>query len=259
MDIEKALYIAIFIMEQINPIILNIYNTDFMKSVQYKEDQSPLSAADTTSHNYISAQLRNAFPDIPILSEESMSIIDQKVEYCWIIDPLDGTKEFIKRNGEFTVNIALVKEQRVILGVIGVPVSGSVYYAVKGKGAFRKEKNEVKQIGVSNKISELIFVGSKSHASDSETSLIDKNRHLIKKTISVGSSLKGIMVAEGTADIYYRFGPTYEWDTCAMQCIVEEAKGIFRQLDGTEMLYNRQNHLNDKGFYIVNRSENIWV
>ena len=237
--------------------ILEVYNTDF--SFESKDDNSPLTLADTASNKVIINGLREHYPDIPILSEESAETVPDDAEYCWIVDPLDGTKEFIKKNGEFTVNIALVQNQRPILGVIAIPVTGIVYFAAKGNGAYKIEDGITSAILVSEKTMELIWVGSKSHSSEKEANLINQKNHLIKEMISAGSSLKGTMVAEGKADIYYRFGLTCEWDTCAMHCIVEEAGGIFRQMDNTEMIYNRKNHLNEKGFFIVNQKENIWV
>mgnify|MGYP001056635855 CR=1 FL=1 len=117
----------------------------------------------------------------------------------------------------------------------------------------------MKQLKVSEKTRDLVWIGSKSHSSEKEAQLIVTHQDLIGESIVAGSSLKGCRVAEGNADVYYRFGLTCEWDTAAMQCIVEEAGGIFRQMDGTEMVYNRENTLNEKGFYVVNQSQNIWV
>ncbi|MDW7659685.1 MAG: 3'(2'),5'-bisphosphate nucleotidase CysQ, partial [Bacillota bacterium] len=182
-------------------------------------------------------------------------------EYCFIVDPLDGTKEFIQRNGQFTVNIALVCRQRPVMGVIYVPVSDQLYFAGRGIGAWKEKTGSglAARLKVSDRIDHLVVAGSRSHASLQEADLMDRHSHLIAETITAGSSLKGCMVAEGKADVYYRFGLTCEWDTAAMQCLAEEAGGIFRQMDGSEMLYNRENSLNEKGFYIVNRAENIWV
>jgi len=240
--------------------ILTIYNTAFEPTIAYKPDSSPLTEADMRSNQIICDSIKSAYPGMCILSEETTA--DEQFtdsEYCWVVDPLDGTKEFISRNGQFTVNIALTQNHRAILGVVGIPISGLIYYATKGGGAFRRDENGISRINVSDKTSDLIWVGSRSHSSEKEERLIQVNRHLIRDTLSVGSSIKGLMVAEGKADVYYRFGPTCEWDTCAMQCIVEEAGGILRQMDSTEMLYNRENHLNEKGFFVVNRKENIWV
>jgi len=237
--------------------ILEVYNTNF--SFESKNDNSPLTLADTASNELIVSRLKEAYPDIPILSEENTGSVPENAECCWVVDPLDGTKEFIKKNGEFTVNIALIQNCKPILGVIAVPVAGIVYCASKGNGAYKIENNTKTSIHVSNKTTELIWVGSKSHSTEKESDLVNQKRLLIKEMISAGSSLKGTMVAEGKADVYYRFGLTCEWDTCAMHCIVEEAGGIFRQMDNTEMLYNRKNHLNEKGFFVVNRKENIWL
>ena len=237
--------------------IMEIYNSNF--SFTSKDDKSPLTMADTASNEIIISRLKENFPDIPVLSEENADNVSRDAEYCWIIDPLDGTKEFIKKNGEFTVNIALVRNKRPVFGVIAVPVTGIIYYASKGNGAYKTDKGNTTVIHVSGKTSDLIWVGSKSHSSEKETNLINQNKSIIKDMISAGSSLKGTMVAEGMADIYYRFGYTCEWDTCAMHCIIEEAGGIFRQMDSSEMFYNRENHLNEKGFYAVNCKENIWV
>jgi len=245
---------------QAGQAIMKIYETDF--DVEYKGDNSPLTLADKTANDIIVSALEKEYSEYAILSEESR---DDKCrlnnDYCFIVDPLDGTKEFVKRNGQFTVNIALAYKGCPILGVIYVPVTKQLYYASKDEGAYLQdiETGDIKQLRVSEKRDNLIWVGSKSHSSEKEENLISTHEDLISDIISAGSSLKGCMVAEGKADVYYRFGLTSEWDTAAMQCIVEEAGGIFRQMDGSEMVYNRENNLNEKGFYIVNRTENIWV
>ena len=249
--------IAISAAQQASDKIIEIYNTDFSETIQTKSDNSPLTIADTAANEIITGLLRGT--NIPILSEEGASDVSRDAPYCWIVDPLDGTKGFIKKNGDFAVNIALVKEGRPIIGVMAVPVKGTIFFASKGSGAFKQENGVQTPIHVSDRTSELVWVGSKLHPSPEEDKLREENSHRIKTVILASSSLKGTMVAEGIADVYYRFGLTCEWDVCAMHCIVEEAGGIFRELDGGEMLYNRCNHLNEKGFYIVNRAENIWV
>ncbi|SFH81407.1 3'(2'),5'-bisphosphate nucleotidase [Tindallia magadiensis] len=240
--------------------IMNIYHTNF--TVEHKADQSPLTMADQQANEIIVEGLKKEFSEVAILSEESRDDRSRlEEEYCFIVDPLDGTKEFINRNGQFTVNIGLVKHQRVVMGVVYVPVTQTLYYAAKGEGAFKEnlQTGEKTRLMVSDRLEELVWVGSRSHSSEREAALIEEKQHLITETMSAGSSLKGCMVAEGKADVYYRFGLTSEWDTAAMQCVVEEAGGIFRQMDGSEMLYNRENSLNEKGFFVVNRKENIWV
>lgn len=241
-------------------IIMKIYETDF--EVDYKEDESPLTMADKQANAHIVEGLKALCPAYAILSEEMKDDKSRREnDYCFIVDPLDGTKEFVKRNGQFTVNIALVYKQRPVVGVIYVPVTKDLYFASTEEGAFKQSgiDGSVKKLEVSDKLDSLVWVGSKSHSSEKEANLIESHKDLISETISAGSSLKGCMVAEQKADVYYRFGLTCEWDTAAMQCITEQAGAVFRQMDNTEMLYNREDTLNAKGFYIVNRQENIWV
>ncbi len=240
--------------------IMEIYDTDF--EVYSKDDESPLTRADKEANEIIVDRLIKEYPQYSILSEESKEDVSRfSNDYCFVIDPLDGTKEFVKKNGEFTVNIALVRCGKPILGVIYAPVLKDLYYACEGYGSHLEniDTKQSRKIEVTSKTSDLIMVASKSHFSEKEENLISSNKDKIKESISKGSSLKGCMVAAGEADIYYRFGLTCEWDTCAMQCIVEEAGGIFKQMDNSDMTYNRKNTLNEKGFYIVNRKENIWV
>lgn len=240
--------------------IMEIYKTDFDGTIEIKEDNSPLTIADKSSNEIIVSALKNNFPEVSILSEESKEDETRfSNDLCFIVDPLDGTKEFIKKNGEFTVNIALAYKHKAVMGVIYVPVKKILYYAAEGSGAFKEEGGNICSLKVSSNTSDLILVGSKSHASDKLKELIEKNKHLIKEVVSAGSSLKGALIAEGRADVYYRYALCSEWDTAAMQCIVEQAGGIFRQMDGTPMLYNRKNTLNEKGFYAINSAENLWV
>lgn len=241
-------------------IIMDIYETDF--SVDYKEDASPLTMADQKANACIVEGLKKHFPEVAILSEEGKD--DKKrreCEDCFIVDPLDGTKEFVKRNGQFTVNIALAHKQRPIVGVIYVPVTKDLYYATKEEGSFKQDgaTGEVHRLQVSDKKESITWVGSKSHSTEREAALIETHKAQISETISAGSSLKGCLVAEQKADVYYRFGLTCEWDTAAMHCIAENAGAIIRQMDNTELLYNREDTLNAKGFYIVNCEENVWV
>jgi len=234
-------------------IILEIYKKDF--SVDFKEDSSPITEADRKSNDYIVENLKRKYPECAILAEESKN--DPKRlenDWCFIVDPLDGTKEFVKKNGEFTVNIALCHKGKPVLGVIGIPVTGELYYAVKGKGAYYENDGHIEKIHVSSRTEDIRLMMSRSHKSDKLMQLIEKNG--IKNVVSAGSALKGCLIARGEAEVYYRFGPTMEWDTAAMQCIVEEAGGIFRQMDDSEMTYNRENNLNEKGFYILNHPSN---
>ncbi|MBQ3545294.1 MAG: 3'(2'),5'-bisphosphate nucleotidase CysQ [Lachnospiraceae bacterium] len=236
--------------------INKIYERDF--DIEYKNDNSPLTEADMVANKIIVEMLRREFPTYAILSEEEK---DNKKrlenDYCFIVDPLDGTKEFIKRNGQFTVNIALAYKHRTVMGVIYVPVTGEMYYAAQGEGAWVSDKNgQIKKLHVSDTINieEIRLVMSSSHTCEQMEELIKK--YHFNNFVKMGSSLKGCLVAKGDAEVYYRYNPTMEWDTAAMQCIAAEAGAIVRQMDDSELLYNRENSLNDKGFYIINRMEN---
>jgi len=230
--------------------ILKIYKSgDF--NIEAKADHSPLTLADKASHQTIVKQLEET--GIPILSEEGrdISFEERKTwKYFWMIDPLDGTKEFIKKNGEFTVNIALIHHDKPVLGVVQVPVTGDIYYATLNKGSF---KNDVKISVNSFKFSEqnLKVVASRSHLNDETSAFIEKlNKPVI---VSKGSSLKLLMIAEGKADLYPRYAPTMEWDTAASQIIVKEAGGKVLQKNTQDLVvYNKENLLNPHFLVIGN-------
>jgi len=243
---------------------MRVYESDF--AVAYKEDKSPVTLADERADALINRLLSESFPDYGILSEENIEnqeTLDK--EYCFIVDPLDGTKEFVKKNGEFGVNIALSRGGESVMGVIYLPVTREIYFASRGEGAFvgrvdeRDRLGEILPLTVSSRLTNLVVTTSHPYVGDKLKSLLVQHEDKIGDIRYVGSSIKGCLIARGMADVYYRFGHTNEWDTAAMHCIVEEAGGIFRQMDGTVLSYNRINHLNEKGFYVVNRRENIWV
>ena len=240
--------------------ILTIYNSDF--AVEHKDDKSPLTEADKNAHLKILEGLSGI--GFPILSEEGRSIpFDERKnwDYFWMVDPLDGTKEFVKRNGEFTVNIALIHQQKAILGVIYVPVKDELYFGADGIGAFKVdsfskvvETNNLKDwMSTVNQLPKKLdrpytIVGSRSHMSPETEEFINKRKaekgNL--EIISVGSSLKLCMVAEGKADDYPRFAPTMEWDTAAGQAIVEAMGGkVINWKTQERMMYNREKLLND--------------
>jgi len=239
-------------------VIMDIYETDDF-NVEFKSDSSPLTKADKASNTLICEALSKHFPYYAILAEESADDLSRLRErYCFIVDPLDGTKEFIKRNGEFTVNIALAFDGNVVLGVIYIPCTKTLYYAYKGGGTYKSVDGGIhERIAVSDRVTDLVAMTSRSHGDDAKMNeLLEKNPGKVGSLISYGSSIKGCMIAEGMADIYYRLGYTMEWDTAAMQCICEEAGAVFTQCDDTPMTYNRRNTLNEKGFYILNKAEN---
>ncbi len=225
--------------------IMEIYNRDF--SIEYKDDKSPLTEADLASNEVIVKAL--AKYNVPIMSEEGKMITyeDRKDwEYYWCIDPIDGTKEFIKKNGEFTVNIALIHNDTPILGVVYAPALKDMYKAKKGEGAFKN--NQKLPLTVNNNPEKsLKVVASKSHLSEETQAFIDdlaKSTESIEQ-VSKGSSLKLVMVAEGSADIYPRLAPTMEWDTAAADAIVRESGKMTYQFENDEaVVYNKENLLN---------------
>ncbi len=246
-DINKILEIA----EEAGKATLEVYNREF--TVEEKEDLSPVTEADKKSNEIIINALSNLYPDIPFISEETKQTpFDKrkKWKYFWLIDPLDGTKEFIKKNGEFTINIALIEEQIPILGVIYVPVKEIFYYAQRGKGSFKIDQG-TPAVQIKAKVEDshekLIVVGSRSHGGETLNAFIEekKSEYNEVELISSGSSLKFCLVAEGKADIYPRTGPTHEWDTAAGHAIVlESGKSVYDFETGRPLLYNKKNLLN---------------
>ncbi|MFY0651245.1 MAG: 3'(2'),5'-bisphosphate nucleotidase CysQ [Cyclobacteriaceae bacterium] len=233
--------------------ILEVYNSDDF-NVELKGDDSPLTRADKQAHNVIVSHLENT--DLPILSEEGKSIPFEERkswDHFWMVDPLDGTKEFIKRNGEYTVNIALIHDGKAIAGVVFVPVTQKLYWSVKGEGAFVKSKEGVGELR-SNKITlqdeGLKVVASRSHLNDDTQQFLDSLNK--PEVVSMGSSLKLLAIAEGTADVYPRFAPTMEWDTAAANAIVEESGAkVYQKEMKEELLYNKEDLLNPH-FIVLN-------
>ena len=256
---NNLLNIAIIAALEAGKATLEIYSSENF-DVEIKGDNTPLTKADKASHNIIMSYLTKT--NTPVLSEEGRDISYQERKdwkQLWIVDPIDGTKEFIKRNGEFTINIALVENQRPIIGIVFLPVTGVLYFSCKETGAF-KVKIDLENFNVESLLSKanklplqredktFTIVASRSHMSAETESYVQQMRdiHGTVKLISKGSSLKLCMVAEGTANCYPRFAPTMEWDTAAGQAICEHAG--FEVIDwGTKqnMLYNREELLNN--------------
>lgn len=287
------IFAAISASKKAGDAILDVYNSDF--AVELKDDRSPLTLADKRSHEIISNHLNGISPDlinrlfqpkdhmIPILSEEGRGIPFEERknwEYFWLVDPLDGTKEFVKRNGEFTVNIALIHINRPVLSVIYIPVKDTLYFCAEGLGSYKLEfkkqpdltlpeeyspdnfdniisasekLNAGKDAGSSSgNMQHITVIGSRSHMSKETGDYINdlKKKYSEIDIISAGSSLKFCLIAEGTADIYPRFGPTMEWDTAAGQAIIEQAGGKVLKISSDEPLrYNKENLLNP--FFVV--------
>ena len=251
MDTQRLLEKAIKAAELACQEILTVYQSDDFQT-EVKGDNSPLTLADKKAHQIIASTLASA--NLPMLSEEGREIPYEERkswEYFWMVDPLDGTKEFLKRNGEFTVNIALIHQTKPILGVVAVPVSGDVYYA-SVDGAFLKRKGISKKLEHRGRIdlkqAGLRVVASRSHLDEHTQQFINTLKQ--PSLVSSGSSLKFMLLAEGAADVYPRFAPTMEWDTAAAQAIVN-AVGlkVMQQGKEEELVYNKEN-LRNPGFLV---------
>ncbi|HEC26728.1 MAG TPA: 3'(2'),5'-bisphosphate nucleotidase [Gammaproteobacteria bacterium] len=242
--------------------IMDIYQQDF--DVQHKGDGSPLTQADLAAHNLIKEALQKLTPELPLLSEESRDISWQERSgwhTYWLVDPLDGTKEFVNRNGEFTVNIALISGNRPVLGVVYAPVYDILYTGCEGVAATRTEKNgPVKKIAVRHYTgSRPTVVASRSHRGEALDHAIKRINETQGEAeiLSMGSSFKLCLVAEGKADIYPRLGLTSEWDTAAAHAVVNAAGGRVTNLDGKELQYNKKDLLNP--WFVVSDSDYDWL
>ncbi|RJP79880.1 MAG: 3'(2'),5'-bisphosphate nucleotidase [Desulfobacteraceae bacterium] len=279
MNLKNLLHQSITAAIKAGSAILDVYHSGY--AVEYKADDSPLTIADKRAHKIIVEILQKT--GIPILSEEGKAIdysVREKWDTLWIVDPLDGTKEFIKRNDEFTVNIALVKHHIPVLGVIFVPVSSALYFAAEGLGAWKTDASGwIREIGkrdmpeaefletVMGRSIALPFksrkddatcriVGSRSHATPELDAYVDQKRKEYRDVafLSAGSSLKFCLVAEGEADLYPRLGPTMEWDTAAGQAIAEQSGcRVLRWDSGAPLAYNRRDLLNP--YFVVSRKQ----
>lgn len=245
-DLDTLLTGATALAQQAAAAVLDIYR-DHDVGVTYKADDSPLTRADLASHRIITRGLRTLTPDIPVISEESAHAPLQNADLnrMWIVDPLDGTKEFVKRNDEFSINIALVEDGIPRLGVVYAPVLRLIYRAAHGAGAFRCQVAEdgaltdCQSIAVRLLASPLAVAVSRSHGGARTDGFLSRlQAHYDTKLIVRGSALKPCLVAEGSADIYPRFGKTMSWDTAAPHCIVEEAGGLVRDLRGQPLRYD---------------------
>jgi 3'(2'), 5'-bisphosphate nucleotidase len=265
MNSQPYLPEVIAIAKSAGEAIMQVYSTEF--SVVKKEDNSPLTHADLAAHHTIVEALTKLTPDIPIISEESVAIaydIRKQWKQYWLIDPLDGTREFVKRNGEFTVNIALIDEHKPVLGVVYAPVTELLYFAAKDNGAYKQVKANPPQL-IHCKQLDLqhpIVAGSRSHSDQKMQSFMHnlENRLGVKpELISMGSSLKICLIAEGVADVYPRLGPTSEWDTAAAHCVLQEAGGdIVDEADST-LLYNTKESLLNPFFFAKSDNPHHWA
>ncbi|MDY0214956.1 MAG: 3'(2'),5'-bisphosphate nucleotidase CysQ [Bacilli bacterium] len=239
-------------------IIMDIYNSSF--EVEIKEDNSPVTIADKTADQAIRNYLAPLFPTYHFLTEEGVDNKERlNAEFVWIVDPLDGTKDFIHRDNEFTICIALSRHGKIVVGVIIAPVTGRVYYATENGGAYERLSDGTNiKLQVNNKTSNITIAASRYHKKASETDYIKRNSDLITNIVTLGSTLKAIAIASGEIEMFYRTGRgTKEWDVAAADIIVTEAGGLFLKPDLTKIIYNKEDVHNHDGYIIVNRKENI--
>ena len=239
--------------------ILAVYHSEF--AVQHKDDRSPLTAADLAAHRCIVDGLQALTPDIPVLSEESKAIgwdVRRAWQRYWLVDPLDGTREFIKRNGEFTVNIALVHQGAPALGVVQAPVGGQVWHAVRGELGYRRDGHRDSVLRArAPATAPLRVAASRSHRDARTQAVLDRMGPI--EEVALGSSLKFCRIAEGGLDVYPRFGPTSEWDTAAAQCVLHAAGGALLAADtGKPFRYNRRESLLNGDFIALGDPDLPW-
>ena len=259
MDLNELIEPVVALAIEAGGAILGVYATNF--DVQSKDDQSPLTQADLASHHRIVTGLGKLTPDIPIISEESgLPDFEQRSKWqrFWLIDPLDGTKEFVNRNGEFTVNIALIESNRPVLGVVHVPVQSKTYVGCEGYGSELRDADGIATIQVASASRTPVrVVGSRSHRGTSLDAFLDALGE--SDLVPMGSSLKFCAVAEGGADVYPRLGPTSEWDTAAAQAVVEQAGGQVLGLDGKPLSYNIKSEILNPWFVVIGPTDHDWL
>ena len=235
-------------------MIRNYFNSSY--EVEFKNDKSPVTTADIAANNHIEQQLSKLTPDIPRISEESENTsyeVRKHWDGFWLIDPLDGTREFVNKRPDFTVNIALIYQQHPILGCIYLPMADQLYFAHNKDHAYRQDQNTSPfKINVSAKQKNIPRIcGSRSHAGKSMQRFLNTvGEHQL---IAKGSSIKSCLVADGSADVYPRFGPTWEWDTAAAQCILEQAGGHMTNLEMNSLQYNKESLLNPSFIAFANQ------
>ncbi|MDY0177903.1 MAG: 3'(2'),5'-bisphosphate nucleotidase CysQ [Bacilli bacterium] len=254
---EKELLAAIEAGKRASVKIMEIYRKGF--DVEIKSDQSPVTEADKLADKIIYDYLRKEFPNHAFLTEESDDNLNRlKNDFVWIIDPVDGTKNFVARDDEFTTNIALAYKHEIVVGVVVVPAKNEMYFASKGNGAFHVLDDIATQIHVNDKLEDLTVLISVFHSNEKEKALIEKYKDKITKIEKFGSSIKACRIAAGLAEVTFRESSgTKEWDTAASDIIVTEAGGIFVEPDGKKLTYNRKDVYNRNGYIICNRKENI--
>lgn len=259
-SIDEALREGVLeIAQQAGAAIMQVYANGF--DIEHKADDSPVTSADLAAHRLIVHGLTQLTPDIPVLSEESAQLpweTRRQWQRYWLVDPLDGTREFIKRNGEFSVNIALIEHGVSVFGVVQAPVTGVIWHAARGGSAWRR--NGQQQDAISTRVppaSPLRVAASRSHASARTAALLERMGEI--ELVAQGSSLKFCRIAEGTLDVYPRLGPTSEWDTAAGQCVLEAAGGVVLAADdGVPFAYNQRPRLLNGDFVALGDASLPW-
>lgn len=253
---EKELNAMILAGRKASDEIMKIYKKGF--NVTIKSDQSPVTDADIASNKVIRETL-SSFSDIGWLSEEDYDDRSRlEKRKLFVIDPLDGTSDFVERDDSFGVNIALVVDRKPVCSVIAIPAQNKIYYAIKDKGSYFLDGNESLPLHVSDRLDHLVFLTSKTHSSLEEENLIKTNHDFIDKVVPLGASTKAVAIAEGKADCCIRYTKmTKEWDVCAPDLLVREAGGLFVDTLGEPFVYNRENVYNMNGYCMFNRKENL--
>lgn len=258
MNFEKELYASIEAGLLAKKAIMEIYNKGF--NVEIKDDNSPVTEADKLADKIIKEYLSKKFPSYAFLTEESSD--DKKRlnnDYVFIIDPIDGTKDFVSKDGQFTINIGLSYKHKVVMGVVIVPTRNEYFYATINNGAYyASSTSQIERIHTSRKKEDLLYYRSVFHFNDKEKEFVEKNSNLISKIEPLGSSIKACYIALGKGEITLRMSDgTKEWDTCAFQIIVEEAGGAVLKFDGTPITYNREDVYNRGGYIVLNNKKTL--
>ena len=254
MSFKEQLASAKFAAVSAAQIIMEIYNNNTAE-VTIKDDDSPVTQADIAADKLITNILKHHYPTYAFLTEESSDDKSRLAnDFVWVVDPIDGTKDFINRTGEFTINIALVYKRRPVVGVVAIPAKNEMYFASEGNGAYYQVNDHIEKIHSNNDSKNLIAFRSRFHYGDTERNFYESHSDLVKEVVTVGSSIKACHIAHGLAHVYAKLtNGTKEWDIAASDIIVKEAGGLFVKPDGTPILYNRDDVYNREGFIVMNK------
>ena len=258
MNFEKELADAISVAQEATKVIMKYYRDHF--NIEIKSDQSPVTDADKASNELIYNTLKAKYPTYAFLTEEMADNSERlSNDYVWIIDPLDGTEDFIRHDDQFCINIALAYKGHPVVGVVAIPVSGEIYYASLGNGTYYLANENAKaiKVHVNNKTTDIIQLSSVCHQTKEELTIFENHKDRINSIVKHGSAIKACLIASGKAEVTFRFGAgSKEWDTCAPQIVVTEAGGIFVTSKFAPITYNKKDVYNRDGFFIINTKEN---